>query len=222
MTERFLRQQDLVPRERLRDRLVTVIGVGAIGRQVALQLAAIGVTHLQLIDPDTIEPTNITTQGYFQGDLGRTKVEATAGLLWQMDPQLQIETIPDRYRSRHHVGEVVFCCVDTIGARTAIWRSTKIHTAYWGDGRMLGEVMRVLTATDENSRQHYATTLFPQAQAQTGTCTNRSTIYCAMVAAGLMLHQFSRWLRDLPVDADLSLNLLTSELTVLVEDLGRD
>ena len=40
---RFQRQEDLVPRDRLQDITATVIGVGAIGRQTALQLAAIGV-----------------------------------------------------------------------------------------------------------------------------------------------------------------------------------
>jgi hypothetical protein len=29
-----------------------------------------------------------------------------------------------------------------------------------------------------------------------------------------MLHQFTRWLRDIPADLDLSLNLLASELSV--------
>ena len=33
-------------------------------------------------------------------------------------------------------------------------------------------------------------------------------------AAGLMLGQFTRWLRDLPVERDVLLNLLASELTV--------
>ena len=37
----------------------TVVGVGAIGRQVALQLAAIGIPKLQLIDHDTVEPVNL-------------------------------------------------------------------------------------------------------------------------------------------------------------------
>jgi molybdopterin-synthase adenylyltransferase len=58
------------------------------------------------------------------------------------------------------------------------------------------------------------TTLFDQAAAQRGSCTSKSTIYTASIAAGLMVHQFTRWLRRLPVDADLSLNLLSSELVV--------
>ena len=62
--DRFLRQQDLVPRDRLADIKATVIGVGAIGRQAALQLAAIGVPRIQLVDFDVVDLTNVTTQGY--------------------------------------------------------------------------------------------------------------------------------------------------------------
>jgi molybdopterin-synthase adenylyltransferase len=69
--DRFIRQQELVPRERLADMTVTVIGVGAIGRQVACQLAAIGVPQLQLIDFDVVDHTNVTTQGYAQADINQ-------------------------------------------------------------------------------------------------------------------------------------------------------
>ena len=55
--DRFSRQTELVPRTKLKELTATVIGVGAIGRQVALQLAALGVPRLQLIDFDTVEDT---------------------------------------------------------------------------------------------------------------------------------------------------------------------
>ena len=64
----------------------------------------------------------------------------------------------------------------------------------------------------EQGRSHYPTTLFSQNEAQAGSCTARGVIYTANIAAGLMVHQFTRWLRGLPVDSDLSLNLLASEL----------
>ena len=47
---------------------------------------------------------------------------------------------------------------------------------------------------------------------QQGRCTARSTIYAASIAAGLMLHQFTRWLRHIATDADTTLNLLSGEL----------
>jgi phosphoglycerate dehydrogenase-like enzyme len=44
--DRDIRQRDIVPPERLAQCHAVVIGVGAIGRQVALQLAAVGVPFL--------------------------------------------------------------------------------------------------------------------------------------------------------------------------------
>ena len=222
MTERFERQADLVPQERLRELTTSVIGVGAVGRQVALQLAAIGVRQISLIDFDVVEPTNITTQGYRAGDVGCPKVEATAAALRQLDPDVDVRCIPDRFRPRHETGEAVFCCVDSISARQAIWHSAADRCGFWSDGRLLGETLRVLTVADGSGREHYPTTLFDQSEAQAGRCTARSTIYAASITAGLMLHQFTRWLRGLPTDADLLLNLLAGEWNVLAEAAAQE
>jgi len=213
--DRFQRQEDLVPRQRLADIQATVIGVGAIGRQVALMLAAIGVPRLQLVDFDQVDVTNVTTQGYCAGDVGMTKVLATLAAIHQLDPAIQVEAVEDRYRPRMQTGQAVFCCVDSIDARTAIWRSAGPKCRFWCDGRMLGEVIRVLAVADNASRDHYPTTLFRQSEAQPGRCTARATIYAASVAAGLMVHQFTRWLRGMPVDRDMSLNLLAGEWAVV-------
>jgi hypothetical protein len=217
LTDRFVRQQDLVPSQPLQDLTATVIGVGAIGRQVVLQLAALGVRRIQLIDFDLVEETNVTTQGYFASDISSSKVSATAAAVQLIDPTIKISTIPDRYRATHQVGEVVFCCVDSITTRAAIWRSVNRTCDFWADGRMLGEAIRVLAVTPDAGREHYPTTLFTAAEAQPGHCTARSTIYTANLAAGLMLHQFTRWLRRIPIDCDLTLNLLAGELTVAAQ-----
>ena len=80
---------------------------------------------------------------------------------------------------------------------------------------MLGEVIRVLAAADAESRKHYSTTLFAGTEAQRGSCTAWSTIYGANLAAALMVHQFTRWLRRMPQDRDTSVNLLAAEWSVL-------
>jgi hypothetical protein len=209
---RFARQEDLVPLAELADKSVTVIGVGAIGREVALQLAAIGVRRLQLVDFDIVDLTNVTTQGYLHSDIGQSKVLATLAAIAAIDPSVQVEAVADRFRPRMEIGDSVFCSVDSIDARAAIWRSVQGRCRFWADGRMLGEVIRVLAVADPASRGHYPTTLFAGAEAQQGSCTARSTIYAASIASGLMVHQFTRWLRNLPVDRDVSLNLLAGEL----------
>ncbi len=75
-----------------------VIGLGAIGRQMVLQLGTIGASQIQLVDSDTIELTNITTQGYRRQELAQVKGEATARSIQKLDESNQVETIPDRLR----------------------------------------------------------------------------------------------------------------------------
>lgn len=211
---RFARQAELVPLDRLAQASASVIGVGAIGRQVALQLAAMGVPHLQLADFDAVELTNVTSQGYWHTDIGKSKVHATKEAIAWIDPAIEIEAICDRYRPRIQLASAVFCCVDSIDTRAAIWRSAGNHCQFWADGRMLGEVIRVLAAANCADRGYYRTTLFPGSEAQRGSCTARSTIYAAAIAAGLMVHQFTRFLRGLVIDRDTSISLLAGELSV--------
>jgi len=213
--DRYSRQHDLVPMEKLSQCKATVVGVGAIGRQVALQLAAMGVPWLQLVDFDVVETSNLASQGYLEGDLGRPKVEATADLCRLVNHGLEIQEVTERFRRGMAVGNVVFSCVDSIDVRRLIWEAVKGKAGFFVDGRMSAEVLRVLVACDSASRKHYPTTLFAAEEAFQGSCTAKTTIYSANVAAGLMLAQFAKWLRRLPVDPDLSLNLLACELTCL-------
>ena len=211
---RYSRQQDIVPPDRIAACKATVIGVGAIGRQVTLQLAAMGVPWLQLVDFDTVETSNLASQGYLEEDLGKLKVEATAALCTRINTGVEIITVPERFRRSMEIGNAVFCCVDRIDVRRLIWEAVGHQVGFYCDGRMSAEVLRVLTACDARSRTHYPTTLFRTEEAFVGPCTAKTTIYCANIAAGLMVAQFAKYLRQLPVEADIQMNLLASELSV--------
>jgi sulfur carrier protein ThiS adenylyltransferase len=210
---RFGRQRGLIPADKIANLTVSVIGVGAIGRQVALQLAAIGAPNIQLVDFDLVDLSNVTTQGYSADEVGRPKVHCAAEAIHRLDASIAVKPVQDRYRAKLKVGQAVFCCVDSIAARTAIWRTVSPRCRFWADGRMLGEVIRVLAACDAEGDTLYARSLFPQADAQRGSCTSRSTIYAASIAAGLMVYPFTRWLRGIPVDSDTTLNLLAGKWT---------
>lgn len=107
---------------------------------------------------------------------------------------------------------VVFACVDSISTRKMLWDSLYSQVALFVDGRMYAEIIRVLAIDDRMEPSLYLATLFPEQEAHTGSCTYRSTIYSASVAAGLMVAQFTRWLRRIPVVLDQTLNLLSCEL----------
>jgi molybdopterin-synthase adenylyltransferase len=209
--DRFVRQAELVPREALETLTATVIGLGAIGRQVALQLAALGIRRMQLVDHDRVEYGNITTQGYSLADIGELKVEAARQTIAHVDPAIEIELRADRFRPQMTAGQAVFSCVDRITARGAIWRAVGQTSQFLTDGRMRGEVLRVLTAADEESRSHYPKSLFADSAVQHGSCTAQGTFYAANIAAGLMVHQFTRWLRGRTVDREITLDLAAGQ-----------
>jgi len=218
--ERDRRQREIVPPERLANCHALVIGVGAIGRQLALQLAAVGVPRLTLIDHDDVRVENLAPQGYLVEDLQRWKVEATAALCRKLNPETQVTTLAERFKRSSardldfDQRPIVFVCVDRIVTRRLIWEAVHQRAALFIDGRMSGETIRVLAVDSPATDRGYPHTLFSAEEAYAGSCTARSTIYTASIAAGLMVGQLTRWLRQLPVDSDLMLNLLATELTV--------
>ena len=212
--ERYSRQRDIVPAERIAECKASVIGVGAIGRQVALQLTVMGIPWLQLTDFDIVEESNLASQGYLEADLGKPKVEATVCLCKQINSDAEIHWVKEPFRRSMEVGNIVFCAVDRIYIRRLIWEAVKDKVSFLTDGRMTAEVLRILTACNAASRKHYPATLFSSEEAFEGPCTAKTTIYCPNIAAGLMLAQFTKYLRQLPVDCDIQLNLLANELNV--------
>lgn len=223
LADRDIRQRQIIPPEKLAGVHAVVIGVGAIGRQVALQLAAVGMVSMDLIDFDVVGVENLAPQAYWPEDVGQKKVQATAALCQKINPMCSVQIRDDRYRrstardlkmlSDPQVKAVIFACVDSIEVRGILWASVRSRASLFVDGRMSAEVIRVLASEHPATDSYYATTLFAPEQAYSGACTARSTVYTASIAAGLMLSQFTKWLRNLPVDRDLMLNLLSAELT---------
>lgn len=218
LARRNIRQRELVPPERLARCHAMVIGVGSIGRQVALQLAALGVPSMTIYDPDRVSVENLAPQGFMQDDVGTPKVHAVANIAHQQFPRMELHSIEERFR-KSHVQKwpqgrqiAVFCCVDSIASRKLIWEAVQSRAHFFVDGRMAAEVIRVITCDTPAMDRYYPTTLFATSEAYQGECTSKSTIYTASIAAGLMVGQFTRWLRRLPINREQVFNLLSQEL----------
>jgi len=212
--ERYSRQKDIIPLEKLESLNISIIGVGAIGRNVALMLTSIGTKNITLIDFDTVEESNIASQGYLEKDIGMPKVSAAERACKEINGGVNITCINDKFKRSSGIGEVVFLCVDSITTRKFIWETIKDNIQFFVDGRMSAEVFRILTVDNVLSKSYYPTTLFTEAEAFGGSCTAKSTIYCASTAASQMVSSFTKWLREFPCDKDVLFNMLTCEVDV--------
>jgi molybdopterin-synthase adenylyltransferase len=224
--DRAIRQRDLVPPATLACYHALVVGVGAIGRQVTVQLAGMGCSSMTLVDDDIVAVENLAVQGYAPGEISLPKVAATAAACRQLLPEAAIEAVPSRFRrssplelsclkepSRPRLA--VFCCVDSMAGRKIVWEAVRHLAAVFVDGRMVGETVRVLCSAEPASDAYYASTLFADAQAHPAPCTGRSPLSAASVAAGLMLSRFALRLRGQPAGRDVLLQLAGDELAVL-------
>lgn len=210
---RYSRQEDIVPANKLQETNITIAGVGSVGRNVALQLASVGAPKLQIIDFDIVEESNIASQGFLEKDLGNLKVDAVANFCENINKEILIEKHPFRFRRSQKVGNIFFCLVDNIETRAFIWEAVKDKVDLYIDTRMAAEALRVITITKE-TKDYYPKTLFPQAETHQGACTAKSTIYCGNLIAALAVASFTKYLREIPLDKDISFNILTTELMV--------
>src|SRR5277367_3181299 len=70
---------------------VLIVGAGGLGAPAALYLAAAGVGRLGLADPDHVALSNLQRQVIFDSsDIGRPKVEAAAGRLSALNPEVEV------------------------------------------------------------------------------------------------------------------------------------
>lgn len=80
---------------RLRNAKVCVVGLGGLGSPATLQLAAMGVGHLRLVDYDVVELSNLQRQPLYCAEfLWYPKVEAAARRLSELNPSIETEPRP--------------------------------------------------------------------------------------------------------------------------------
>ena len=84
--------------DRLRSAHVALFGLGGVGGYAAEALARAGVGHMDLIDDDTVSPTNLNRQMLaLHSTLGQYKVDAAAARIRDIDPTIEVRCFKTFY-----------------------------------------------------------------------------------------------------------------------------
>lgn len=112
---------------------IHIIGCGAVGSTVAENLVRLGLTKLTLYDFDTVEPHNVANQMFREIDIGKSKVEALAEIISDINPDIKrdLRLEPAGYSDQPLAGYVVLC-VDNIDLRREIASRHKTNPSIKG------------------------------------------------------------------------------------------
>ena len=86
--------------EALRSCRVIIFGVGGVGSYAAEALIRTGLTHLTIVDGDTVQPSNINRQlPATRATMGLPKVEALKARLLEINPDAEINAVGEFYHA---------------------------------------------------------------------------------------------------------------------------
>lgn len=104
---------------------IHIIGVGAIGSNLALMLTRLGFTNIHLYDFDKVEAINIANQNYYADQVGKDKTLATLQNMLQINPELDFELNNKGWQPGAVMSGYIFLCLDNIDLRRQITESCK-------------------------------------------------------------------------------------------------
>lgn len=82
--------------ERLKSAKVLIVGIGGLGSASALYLTAAGVGKIRLCDGDKVKRSNLNRQIlYIEESIGKIKVEEAKERLASLNPDVEIEAVPE-------------------------------------------------------------------------------------------------------------------------------
>lgn len=112
--------------ERISAAHALIVGAGGLGCPAAMYLAAAGVGTITVLDPDTVDLTNLQRQiAHNTARVGHPKVQSLAQTLGELNPLVNVHAVAERADATTlptwvQAADVVLDCSDNFGTRQAV------------------------------------------------------------------------------------------------------
>lgn len=180
-----MRHLDVFNPAQFGDRRVDIIGAGATGSKVAMDLAKLGIRNIHVWDYDIVESHNVANQLYGIADVGKLKVDALrdriladTGIEVTVHPvKITVEDEAGDVEVEHPdevCGDVIYLLVDSMSAREEIFNELEnnMTTELLVETRMGPDVGRVYAFNPNVPRhvENWRKTLYSDESASTSAC----------------------------------------------------
>lgn len=195
-----VRHDKVFSAHRFGDLRVDVIGAGATGSRVLLELARLGIQNIHAWDFDTVSEENLANQAFALRHVGMPKVDAAAELVRE-HTGAEITTHNEAVDGSQRLGDIVFMLPDTMEARETIFKKA-IRLKPWVklliETRMGTFESRIYTIDPRKIKQvkGYEATLYDDAEAEASACGTAITVGAtAGTLASMATMNLIRWFR---------------------------
>lgn len=174
---------------------VHIIGCGATGSKVILELAKLGVPNIHAWDFDKIESHNIANQAFKITQIGQYKADAIKALCKEFADS-DITAHQEKVEAGKRLSGVVFVLTDTMKSRKEIWDGclkSKLSVDAVIETRMGVNSLRVYTVkpADPVHIKAYEDTLYADEQSVESVCGSKITVGAtANITASFAVWQF--------------------------------
>lgn len=181
---------------------IHIIGVGATGSFVAMELARMGCPVLNIYDFDDVEIHNIPNQYYDNEDLGKLKAEALADKLKLINPNIVVNVnttavLPvhdDEHKGIDEMAGYVFLLVDSMKVRKELWNAIKANKniVHCWESRLGSDQARVYSLDmSVKDFSKYEADFYDDDNAEVSACgTSITVLPIVLQTASLMIVQF--------------------------------
>lgn len=117
---------DVAGQQLLLDSKILIVGAGGLGSAAALYLAAAGIGHLQIADPDTVELSNLQRQIlHTTPGIGSNKAQSACTALHALNPEIEVIPLPQQLEASSLPPliagvDLVLDCSDNFATRFAV------------------------------------------------------------------------------------------------------
>lgn len=189
----------------LKDKPIHIIGCGATGSNIALNLVKLGVPTLHLYDMDVVEDHNLANQMFLPKHIGCYKSESLAEFLCQFRTNESTEIFPHVEKVSSENAKnliergIVFCITDTMSSRKEIFENLIMANpaiSQYIETRMALDSMRAYQIRPSNyiHCEKYNETIYDDTDTVESACGTTQTAFptascLASIAVWFMLSQ---------------------------------
>lgn len=197
---------------------INIIGAGATGSWLALQLAKLGVKgdQIKVWDFDEIEPHNIPNQAFRNDQVGEPKTHALQENIHR-DTGTMIEVQNEKF-TRGRLSGYVFLMVDSMAERKRIWEESirmKSAIKMLIEPRMGLDMARLYNVEPMSLTQikQYETTFYTDEEAEVSACgASQTVVTSAMTIASYCARQLINKVSDKEMDNEILIDFIYNNL----------